>query len=251
MNSDNLGVSGAGVGVANDLYGHHHHHHLTHPYLLPPHHSQHPSAIYCNPSNAHSELFSPSFPSDFASADGNAGVPPEYLHLQNPLDYMVSHHPHSQHPHHHLAPPPSSATSQQQQQQQHLHSMSNSSNAERTSSAVGTVLSNSNASPSHSFAPNATYSSSADYYNSSVLNSKATNSTNNNSNSTNNTSGHSPYERTSSTASTSSPPQSNAYLNPTVKQETMMPGAFSLEPHSNYGRGPAEWFAWWFSSRFV
>jgi hypothetical protein len=234
MNTDNLGVSVPGVGVTNDPYGHHH---LTHPHLLPPHHSQHPSSIYCSSSNPYTELFSP-FPTEFVTShdtgNNTGGVPTDYLTLQNSLDYVVSHHHH----HHH----------QQQQQQHHLHQMTNSTNGERTPSSVGTGITGSDSSPSHSFATSSGYSSSADYYNTSVLNSKAnlnntntsntnTNNNNNNNNntSTTNTNSHSPYDGTS-TASTSSPPQSTGYLTATVKQETMMPGPFAIDPHSNYGR---------------
>ena len=223
MNTDNLGVSVPGV--TNDPYGHHH---LTHSHLLPPHHSQHPSAIYCSSTNPYTELFSP-FSSDFvASHDtgNNTGVPTDYLTLQNSLDYVVSHH-HQQHQH-----------QQQQQQQQHLHTMTTSANGERTPSSVNTVITGSDSSPSHSFATSSGYSSAADYYNTSVLNSKTslnnTNTSNTNTNNntpTTNTSSHSPYDGTS-TASTSSPPQSTGY---TVKQETMMPGSFTIDPHSNYG----------------
>ncbi|CAF1670901.1 unnamed protein product [Adineta ricciae] len=226
MNTDNLGVSGAGLGVSNDPYGHHH---LTHPHLLPPHHSQHPSAIYCSSSNPYSELFSP-FPTDFITPHDtgpNAGVPADYLALQNSLDYVVSQHHH----HHH-------------QQQQHLHPMTSASNGERTPSSVGTGINGSDSSPSHSFATSSGYSSAADYYNTSVLNSKSghnntnasntNNSTNSNNTPTTNTSSHSPYDGTS-TASTSSPPQSTGYISATVKQETMMPGQFAIDPHSNYG----------------
>ncbi|CAF4992437.1 unnamed protein product, partial [Rotaria magnacalcarata] len=66
---------------------------------------------------------------------------------------------------------------QQQQQlhqhQQHLHQMTTPSNGERTSSSVGTGINGSDVSPSHSFATSSGYSSSADYYNPSMLNSKA------------------------------------------------------------------------------
>jgi hypothetical protein len=223
MNTDNLGISGSGVGVTNDPYGHHH---LTHPHLLPPHHSQHPSAIYCSSSNPYAELFSP-FSTDFITHDTgtNTGVPTDYLTLQNSIGYVVSHNQH-----HH------------QQQQQHLHQMTSSSNGERTPSSVGTGITGSDSSPSHSFATSSGYSSSADYYNTSVLNSKTghnnanTSNTNTNTNNTptTNTSSHSPYDGTS-TASTSSPPQSTGYLPTTVKQETMMPGQFAIDPHSNYG----------------
>lgn len=223
MNTDNLGVSRLGVGVANDPYGHHH---LTHPHLLPPHHSQQPSAIYCSSSNPYTELFSP-FPTDFVTShdpSNNTGVPADYLTLHNSLDYAVSHH------HHH-----------QQQQQQHLHQMTNSTNGERTPSSASAAITGSDSSPSHSFATSSGYSSSADYYNTSILNSKASlnnsnasNSNNNNNTPTTNTSSHSPYDGTS-TASTSSPPQSTGYLNTAVKQETMMPGPFTIDPHSNYG----------------
>jgi hypothetical protein len=224
MNTDNLGVSVPGVGVTNDPYGHHH---LTHPHLLPPHHSQHPSSIYCCSSNPYTELFSP-FSSDFATphdTGNNTGVSADYLTLQNSLDYVVSHHHH----HHHQQ--------QQQQQQQHLHQMT-TSNGERTPSSVGTGITGSDSSPSHSFATSSGYSSAADYYNTSVLNSKTghnnTNTNNNNNTPTTNTSSHSPYDGTS-TASTSSPPQSTGYLTTSVKQETMMPGSFAIDPHSNYG----------------
>ncbi|UJR16224.1 hypothetical protein I4U23_003134 [Adineta vaga] len=237
MNTDNLGVSGAGLGVTNDPYGHHHHH-LTHPHLLPPHHSQHSSALYCSSSHPYTELFSP-FSTDFiASHDtsSNNGVPTDYLTLQNSLDYVVSQHHH----HHHQ---------QQQQQQQHLHQITSSSNGERMPSSTGTGITGSDSSPSHSFATSSGYSSAADYYNTSILNSKTghnnantsstNNSINNNNNNNNNTpttntSSHSPYDGTS-TASTSSPPQSTGYLPTTIKQETMMPGTFAIDPHSNYG----------------
>jgi hypothetical protein len=220
MNTDNLGVNGPGVGVTNDPYGHHH---LTHPHLRPPHHSQHPSAIYCSSSNPYTELFSP-FSADFVTSHDsgtNTGVPTDYLTLPNSLDYVVSHHHHHHHP------------------QQHLHQMTTSSNGERTSSSVNTGITGSDSSPSHSFATSSGYSSSADYYNTSILNSKAglnnTNSSNTNNNNTpTNTSSHSPYDGTS-TASTSSPPQSTGYLTTSVKQETMMPGPFTIDPHSNYG----------------
>ena len=227
MNTDNLGVSLPGVAMTNDPYGHHHHHHhLTHPHLLPPHHSQHPSSIYCSTSNPYTELFSP-FSTDFVTsheAANNSGVPTDYLTLHNSLDYAVSHH------HHH-----------QQQQQPHPHQMNNTTNGERTPSSVGTGITGSDSSPSHSFATSSGYSSSADYYNTSLHNSKTNinNSTNSNTNSNNtsttNTSNHSPYDG-ASTASTSSPPQSSGYLNATVKQETMMPGPFAINPLSNYGR---------------
>ena len=224
MNTDNLGVSGPGVGVTNDPYSHHHH--LTHPHLLPPHHSQHPSAIYCSSSNPYTELF-PQFSTDFVTShdnSSNTNVPTDYLTLPNSLDYVVSHH------HHHH---------QQQQQQQHLHQMTNSSNGERTPSSIGTGIAGSDSSPSHSFATSSGYSSAADYYNSSVLNSKTglsnANTSNSNTTPTTNTSNHSPYDGTS-TASTSSPPQSTGYLSTTVKQETMMPGPFAIDPHSNYGK---------------
>ncbi|CAF2368457.1 unnamed protein product [Rotaria sp. Silwood2] len=225
MNTDNLGVSGPGVGVTNDPYGHHH---LTHPHLLPPHHSQHPSTIYCSSSNPYTDLFSP-FSTDFVTSHDtgtNTVVPTDYLTLPNSLDYVVSHNHHHQHQH--------------QQQQQHLHQMTSSSNGERTSSSVGTGINSSNVSPSHSFATSSGYSSSADYYNASILNSKIglnnTNTTTNNNNntSTTNTSSHSPYDGTS-TATTSSPPQSTGYLTTAVKQETMMPTPFAIDPHSNYG----------------
>jgi hypothetical protein len=233
MNTDNLGVSVPGVGVTNDPYGHHHLAH--HPHLLPPHHSQHPSAIYCSSSNPYTELFSP-YSSDFVTSHdtgNNTGVPTDYLTLQNSLDYVVSHHHH----HHHQQ--------QQQQQQHHLHQMTTSTNGERTPSSVGTGITGSDSSPSHSFATSSGYSSAADYYNTSLLNSKTglnntnTSNTNNNNNTNNNTpttntSSHSPYDGTS-TASTSSPPQSTGYLTTAVKQETMMPGSFAIDPHSNYG----------------
>lgn len=224
MNTDNLGVSLPGVGMANDPYGHHHHHHhLTHPHLLPPHHSQHPSSIYCPSSNPYTELFSP-ISTDFVTAHengNNTGVPADYLTLHNSLEYAVSYHHQQQHHHH--------------------HQMNNTNNGERTPSSVGTGNTGSDSSPSHSFATSSGYSSSADYYNTSVLNSKtsvntSTNSSaNSNNTSTTNTSSHSPYDGTS-TASTSSPPQSTGYLNTTVKQETMMPSSFAIDPHSNYGR---------------
>lgn len=189
MNTDNLGVN-------NDPYGHHHHHHLTHPHLLPPQHSS--SALYCPTSTSYSELFSP-FPTDFINSHENGNpthIPSEYLTLQNPLDYVVSHQHHQ--------------------------------NTERTSAING-----SNVSPSHSFTTNGSYSSAADYYNTSLLSSKSV--TNNNRNNTpTNTNNHSPYDGTS-TASTSSPPQSTNYLNTTVKQETMMSTPFTVDLHNNYG----------------
>ena len=242
MNTDNLGVSGPGVGVTTDPYGHHH---LTHPHLLPPHHSHHPSSIYCSSSHPYTELFSP-FSADFAASHEtgtNTGVPTDYLTLQNSLDY-VSHHPH----HHHHHPPPTHHQHQQQQQQQqqqqhHHHQIPSSSNGERTPSSVGTGVTGSDASPSHSFGKSSGYSSAADYYNASVLGSKTAlnnantstaNSTNSSNTSTTNTSSHSPYDG-ASTASTSSPPQSTGYLTANVKQETMMPGPFAIDPHSNYG----------------
>ncbi|CAF1232618.1 unnamed protein product [Rotaria sordida] len=225
MNTDNLGVSGPGIGVTNDPYGHHH---LTHPHLLPPHHSQHPSTIYCSSSNPYTELFSP-FSTDFITphdTSTNTGVPTDYLTLQNSLDYVVSHH----HNHHH-------------HQQQHLHQMTSSSNGDRTSSSSAGI-NGSDVSPSHSFATSSGYSSSTDYYNRSIHNSKTglnntntsntTNNNNNNNTSTTNTNSHSPYDSTS-TATTSSPPQSTGYLTSAVKQETMMPTVFAIDPHSNYG----------------
>ena len=223
MNTDNLGVRVPGVGVTNDPYGHHH---LPHPHLLPPHHSQHPSSIFCSSSNPYTELFSP-FPTDFVTSHetgNNTGVPTDYLTLQNSLDYVVSHHDH----HHH---------------QQHHHQVTNSNNGERTPSSVGAGVTGSDSSPSHSFATSSGYSSAADYYNTSVLNAKVglnnsntsnTNTNNNNNTPTPNTSSHSPYDG-ASTASTSSPPQSTGYLTTTVKQETMMPGPFAIHPHSSYG----------------
>jgi len=190
MNTDNLGVN-------NDPYGHHHHHHhLTHPHLLPPHHSQHSTALYCSTSNPYSELFSP-FSTDFVVSHENGNttnVPSDYLTLQNSIDYAVSHQHHQ--------------------------------NPERTAAAVG-------ASPSHSFATNGGYASAADYYNASLLNSKST--TNNRNHTPTNANNHSPYDGTS-TASTSSPPQSTNYLNATVKQENMISGSFAIDPHNNYGR---------------
>jgi hypothetical protein len=239
MNTDNLGVSGPGIGVTNDPYGHHH---LTHPHLLPPHHSQHPSSIYCSSSNPYTELFSP-FSTDFVTPHDtgtNTGVPTDYLTLQNSLDYVVSHHHHQQQQHHH----------QQQQQHHQHHQMTTSSNGERTPSSVGTGITGSDSSPSHSFGTSSGYSSSADYYNTSVLTSKTglnnthtlTTNTSNNNTSTTNTSSHSPYDGTS-TASTSSPPQSTGgYLTTTVKQETMMPGPFAIDPHSNYGTSDLHFF---------
>lgn len=223
MNTDNLGVSAAGLGVGNDPYGHHH---LAHSHLLPSHHPQHPSAIYCSSSNPYTELFSP-FSTEFITTHepgSNAPVPTDYLTLQNSLDYVVSH-PHH-HPHHH---------------QQHLHSLTSASNGERTPSAMSTGITGSDSSPSHSFATSSGYSSAADYYNTSALSSKAAgagNSNGNNSGSNNtptHTGGHSPYDGTSA-ASTSSPPQAGGYLPTTVKQETMLPGAFAIDPHSNYGK---------------
>jgi len=231
MNTDNLGVSGPGIGGPNDPYMHHHlaqHHHL-----LPSHHSQHPSSIYCSSSNPYTELFSP-FSTDFVTPHNtgtNTGVPTDYLTLQNSLDYVVSHH------HHH----------QQQQQQHHHHhhhQIASSSNGERTPSSIGTGINGSDSSPSHSFGTSSGYSSSVDYYNTPILTSKtsvnnantsnANTSNNSNTSITNNTSGHSPYDGTS-TASTSSPPHSTGYLTTTIKQETMMPTPFAIDPHSNYG----------------
>ena len=222
MNTNNLGVSGSGVGVtSNEPYGHHH---LTHSHLLPLHHSQHPSTIYCSSSNPYTELFSP-FSTDFVTPHDtgtNTGVPTDYLTLQNSLDYVVSHH---------------------QQQQQHLHQITTSSNGERTSSSIATGINGSDLSPPHSFATSSGYSSSADYYNASMLNPKmgpnnantSTTNTNNNRNTpTTNTSGHSPYDGTS-TATTSASPQSTGYVTATVKQETMMPTSFVIDPHSSYG----------------
>jgi hypothetical protein len=231
MNTDNLGVSGSGIGGPNDPYSHHH---LTqHHHLLPPHHSQHPSSIYCSSSNPYTEFFPP-FPTDFVTSHDNgthAGVPADYLTLQNSLDYVVSH----QHHHHHQQ--------QQQQLQHHHHQIASSSNGERTPSSVGTGINCSDSSPSHSFGTSSGYSSSVDYYNTPVLTSKTsvnntntsnTNTSNNSNTSTTNTSSHSPYDGTS-TASTSSPPHSTGYLNTSIKQETMMPVSFAIDPHSNYG----------------
>jgi len=177
MNTDNLGVSGSGVGGSIDPYSHHH---LTqHHHLLPPHHSQHPSSMYCSSSNPYTEFFSP-FPTDFVTAHDtgtNPGLPTDYLTLQNSLEYVVSHH------HHH----------QQQQQHHHHHQIASSSNGERTSSSVGTGINGSDSSPSHSFGTSSGYSSSVDYYNTPVLTSKAnvnninisnTNASNNNNTST-------------------------------------------------------------------
>jgi hypothetical protein len=232
MNTDNLGVSGPGVGGPNDPYIHHH---LTqHHHLLPTHHSQHPSSIYCSSSHPYTELFSP-FSTDFVTPHNNGtntGVPTDYLTLQNSLDYVVSHHHHQQ--------------QQQQQQQQHHHhhhQIASSSNGERTPSSVGTGINGSDSSPSHSFGTSSGYSSSVDYYNTPILTSKTgvnnantsnTNTSNNNNTSITNTSSHSPYDGTS-TASTSSPPHSTGYLTTAVKQETMMPTPFAIDPHSNYG----------------
>ncbi|CAF0802726.1 unnamed protein product [Adineta steineri] len=238
MNTDNLSISGPGVGGPNDPYSHHHH--LTqHHHLLPPHHSQHPSSMYCSSSNPYTEFFSP-FSTDFVTSHDtstNSGVPTDYLSLQNSLEYVVSHH------HHH----------QQQQQQQHLpqhhhphhHQIASTSNGERTSASISTGINGSESSPSHSFGTSSGYSSSVDYYNTPVLTSKAiinntntsnTNSNNNNNSntSTTNTNSHSPYDGTS-TASTSSPPHSTGYLTTTIKQETMMPTPFTIDPHNNYG----------------
>jgi hypothetical protein len=234
MNTDNLGISGSGIGGPNDPYGHHHL--IQQHHLLPSHHAAHPSSLYCSSSNAYTELFSP-FSTDFvASHDpaANTGVPTDYLAAQNSLDYAMSHH-HVHHPSH------------------HPHQIASSSNGERTPSSVGTGITGSDSSPSHSYGTSSGYSSSIDYYNTpvhtakvSVNNSTAnnsstttTNNNNNNSNSNNtaatNASSHSPYDGTS-TASTSSPPHSTGYLNTTVKQETMMPAPFALDPHcSNYG----------------
>ena len=232
MNTDNLGVSGPGVGGPNDPYSHHH---LTqHHHLLPPHHSQHPSSIYCSSTNPYTEFFPP-FSADFISSHDNgtnAGVPTDYLTLQNSLDYVVSH----QHHHHHQQ--------QQQQQQHHHHQIASSSNGERTPSSVANGINGSDSSPSHSFGTSSGYSSSVDYYNTPVLTSKTsvnntnasnTNTSNNSNTSTTNTSNHSPYDGTS-TASTSSPPHhSTGYLTTSIKQETMMPPSFAIDPHSNYG----------------
>jgi hypothetical protein len=228
MNTDNLGVSGSGVGGSIDPYSHHH---LTqHHHLLPPHHSQHPSSMYCSSTNPYTEFFSP-FSTDFVTSHDtgtNPGLPTDYLTLPNSLEYVVSHH------HHHQ---------QQQQQHHHHHQIASSSNGERTSSSVGPGINGSDSSPSHSFGTSSGYSSSVDYYNTPVLTSKAsvnninisnTNASNNNNTSTNNTSSHSPYNGTS-TASTSSPPHSTGYLTTTIKQETMMPNSFAIDPHSNYG----------------
>jgi hypothetical protein len=233
MNTDNLGVTGPGVGSLNDPYSHHH---LTqHHHLLPPHHSQHPASMYCSSSNPYAEFFPP-FPTDFVAAHDaatNSGVHADYLTLQNSLEYVVSHH------HHHQ---------QQQQQQQlpshhHHHQISGSSNRERTPSSVGNGINGSDSSPSHSFGTSSGYSSSVDYYNTPVLTSKTsgnnTNASNTNSNNNNhagtttNTSNHSPYDGTS-TASTSSPPRSTGYLTAAVKQETMMPPAFAIDSHTSY-----------------
>ena len=227
MNTDNHGVGGPGVGGPNDPYNHHHlpqHHHL-----LPPHHSQHPSSIYCSSSNPYTEFFPP-FSTDFVTPHDtgtNTGVPTDYLILQNSLDYVVSHH------HHHQQ--------QQQQQQHHHHQIASSSNSERTPSSVGTGINGSDSSPSHSFGTSSGYSSSVDYYNTPVLTSKRNvnntntpNTSTNSNTSTTNASGHSPYDGTS-TASTSSPPHSTGYLTTSIKQETMMPVSFTIDPHSNYG----------------
>ena len=253
MNTDNLGVAGAGVSVTNDPYGHHH---LTHSHLLPQHHSQHSAAIYCG-SGPYTELFSP-FSTDFVSSHESGsvnGMSTDYLNLQNTIDYMGSHHHHHQShlPHHHG---PSSLThSQQQQQQQHhpLHhhhqqQITGSSNSDRNSSGIGAGgLPSSSASPSNSFSTSSNYSSSTDYYNQSGLSSKtalnnsaiptASSNNNNSSNknpSSTNTNNHSPYDGTSA-ATTSSPPQSSGYHSTTVKQETMVPGPFTIDPHGNYG----------------
>lgn len=232
MNTENLGISGPGINGSNDPYMHPH---LTHPHhLLPPSHS---SSIYCSSSNPYAELF-PQFSTDFVSPHGttnNPNISADYLTLQNSIDYVVSqHHPHS---HHHLQ-------QQQQQlhpsQQHHHHQLTSSSNGERTPSSVGTGITGSDSSPSHSFGTSSGYSSSVDYYNTPVLNSKVTanntNASNSNSSNTsaNNTSSHSPYDGTS-TATTSSPPHSTGYLNTTIKQETMMPPSFVLDPHNSYG----------------
>jgi len=231
MNTDNLGVSGPGVGGPNDPYIHHH---LTqHHHLLPTHHSQHPSSIYCSSSHPYTELFSP-FSTDFVTPHNNGtntGVPTDYLTLQSSLDYVVSHH------HHHQQ------QQQQHQQHHHHHQIASSSNGERAPSSVGTGINGSDSSPSHSFGTSSGYSSSVDYYNTPILTSKTgvnnantsnTNTSNNNNTSITNTSSHSPYDGTS-TASTSSPPHSTGYLTTTVKQETMMPTSFAIDPHSNYG----------------
>ena len=229
MNTDNLGVSGPGIGGPNDPYLHHH---LTqHHHLLPSHHSQHPSSIYCSSSTPYPELFA-SFPTDFVNPHNpgsNTGVPSDYLTLQNPLDYVVSHHHQQQ--------------QQQQQHHHHHHQLASSSNGERTPSSVGTGITGSDSSPSHSFGTSSGYSSSVDYYNTPVLTSKTSvnntntsnGNTNNNSNTSNpNTSNHSPYDGTS-TASTSSPTHSTGYSTAIIKQETMLPNSFAINPHSNYG----------------
>ncbi|UJR30307.1 hypothetical protein I4U23_017844 [Adineta vaga] len=236
MNTDNLGVSGPGVTGLNDPYNHHHHLTQHHHHLLPPHHSQHPSTMYCSSSNPYAEFFSP-FPPEFATphdAATNANVPSDYLTLQNSLEYVVSHHhqqqqlPQPQPLHHH----------------HHHHQIANSSNRERTPSSVGTGMNGSDSSPSHSFGTSSGYSSSVDYYNTPVLTSKTsvtnTNTSNNNSNNNNtalrNTNSHSPYDGTS-TASTSSPPHSTGYLTTAIKQETMMPPGFGIDPHNNNYNG--------------
>ncbi|CAF1662220.1 unnamed protein product, partial [Adineta ricciae] len=245
MNTDNLGVSGPGVAGFSDPYSHHHRHLTQHPQLLPSHHPQHPSPMYCSPSNPYAEFFPP-FPTEFVASHEtatNATVPPDYLTLQNSLDYVVSHHHHQQ-------------QQQQQQQQQHQqqqmshhhhhqhHQMAGSSNRERTPSSVGTGINGSDSSPSHSFGTSSGYSSSVDYYNTPVLASKAsvsncntpnTNSNTNNNNTTGTTSNnnHSPYDGTS-TASTSSPPHTTGYSTTAIKQETMMPPGFPIDPHNSY-----------------
>ncbi|CAF3459637.1 unnamed protein product [Rotaria sp. Silwood1] len=230
MNTGNLGISGPGIGGPNDPYNHHHH--LTqHHHLLPPHHAQHPSSIYCSSSNPYTELFSPF--TDFVTPHDtgtHTSVPTGYLNLQNSLDYGVSHN-HQQQQHHH-----------------HHHQIASSSNGERTSSSsIINGINGSDSSPSHSFGTSNGYSSSVDYYNTTVLTAKTnlnnihtsnTNTSNNNNNnnnnniSTTNTNIHSPYDSTS-TASTSSPPHSSGYLTATIKQENMMPPSFAIDPHRN------------------
>jgi hypothetical protein len=149
MNTDNLGISGSGIGGPNDPYGHHHL--IQQHHLLPSHHAAHPSSLYCSSSNAYTELFSP-FSADFvASHDpaANAGAPTDYLAAQNSLDYAMSHH-HAHHPSH------------------HPHQLASSSNGERTPSSVGTGITGSDSSPSHSYGTSSGYSSSIDYYNTPV-----------------------------------------------------------------------------------
>ena len=107
----------------------------------------------------------------------------------------------------------------------------------------------SDSSPSHSFGTSSGYSSSVDYYNTPVLTSKAnvsnsntpnTNSNTNNNNTAGTTSknNHSPYDGTSA-ASTSSPPHTTGYSATAIKQETMMPPGFPIDPHNSYsGKKP-------------